>query len=82
MKLDSKCINLLRMLYEAEVELHYNEIEWTESSKDLIDYIQTKKLECPEIIWHYLSDYEIRLNKNNSEYKMKQFDAIGDFLSS
>lgn len=73
---------MLRMLYEAEAGLHYNEIEWIESSKKLIDYIQTNKLECPEIIWHYLSDYDIRLNKNNSEYKTKQLDAIGDFLKS
>lgn len=71
---------MLRMLYEAEIELHSSEIEWLELSKGLIDYIQTNKLECPEIIWHYLSDYDIRLNKNNSEYKIKQLDSIGDFL--
>lgn len=80
MKLDSRCINLLRMLYEAEIEPHSNEIEWLELSKDIINYIQSNKLECPEIIWHYLSDYDIRLNKSNSEYKIKQLDAIGDFL--
>lgn len=58
---DRKVINLLQLLYEAEVDARLSEAEWLESSRKLIAYIKIQKLELPEIVWHYLSDCDIRL---------------------
>ncbi|GAA5214790.1 hypothetical protein ACFSJ3_05700 [Corallincola platygyrae] len=71
---------ILALLLETEVKSKADLKDWYELAQSVEQLASASSIELPHLVWHYLSDADIRLKE--PDYGKDQIEEVQSFIDS
>lgn len=71
---------LLAELVDIEGSAGWDLAKWNNHAEKIFIFMKSTNVELPEIVWHYLSDADIRFKEE--EYGTEQLESVREFLNN
>ena len=78
MNTESLIKEILSKLLEIESKIGWSLEKWNDKAEEIYKLEMNNKTELPEVVWHYLSDADIR--KKEPSYGIPQIKGVKNFI--